>query len=165
MHQAQRCVRCTFKGSFSVSSIYQKGNLIRIKTGLDTYLIRIQTRTPLSRYPPYDYSKIEFRGILGAAVGVQKMILGMRNSTLGMASRDLSKTQKTVPGRVRVNFAQNRGHEKATTKPRKSHEKGPNTAFLDRRGPRKSHEKAMQNENHNSRSNSRRDSRNWWEPT
>ena len=24
---------------------------------LDTYLIRIQTRTPLSRYPPYDYSK------------------------------------------------------------------------------------------------------------
>ena len=37
---------------------YQKGNLIRIKTGLDTYLIRIQTRTPLSRYPPYDYSSV-----------------------------------------------------------------------------------------------------------
>ena len=34
----------------------KQGNLIRIKTGLDTYLIRIQTRTPLSRYPPYDYS-------------------------------------------------------------------------------------------------------------
>ena len=33
----------------------QKGNLIRIKTGL-AYLIRIQTRTPLSWYPPYDYS-------------------------------------------------------------------------------------------------------------
>ena len=37
---------------------YQKGNLIRIETGLDTYLIRIQTRTSLSRYPPYDYSKV-----------------------------------------------------------------------------------------------------------
>ena len=34
----------------------QKGNLICIKTGLDTHLIRIQTRTPMSRYPPYDYS-------------------------------------------------------------------------------------------------------------
>ena len=29
--------------------------------------------------------------------------------------------QKTVPGRVRVNFAQNGGHEKATKKPRKNH--------------------------------------------
>ena len=28
-----------------------------MKTGLDTYLIRIQTRTPLSRYTPYDYYK------------------------------------------------------------------------------------------------------------
>ena len=45
--------------------------------------------------------------------------------------------QKTVPGRVRVKFA----HEKATKKPRKSNEKGPNTVFLARRGPRKSHEK------------------------
>ena len=34
----------------------KKGNLIRIKTGLETYLIRFQTRTPLSRYPPYDCS-------------------------------------------------------------------------------------------------------------
>ena len=50
-------------------------------------------------------------------------------------------SQKTVPGRVRVKFTQNRGHEKATKKPRKSNEKGPNTVFLDRRGPRKSHEK------------------------
>ena len=31
--------------------------MIRIKTGLDAYLIRIQTRTPLWRYPPYDYCK------------------------------------------------------------------------------------------------------------
>ena len=31
--------------------------------------------------------------------------------------------QKTVPGRVRVKFAQNGGHEKATKKPRKKHEK------------------------------------------
>ena len=46
-----------FKG-LSLHFLYQKGNLIRIKTGLDTYLIRIQTRTPLSLYPPYDYSKI-----------------------------------------------------------------------------------------------------------
>ena len=45
-----------FKG-FSLYFLYQQGNLIRIKTGLDTYLIRIQTRTPLSWYPPYDYSK------------------------------------------------------------------------------------------------------------
>ena len=61
--QAQRCVRCTFQGSFSVFSL-PKGNLIRIETGLDTFLIRIQTRTPLSRYPPYDHSKI--RGHYGA---------------------------------------------------------------------------------------------------
>ena len=46
-----------FKG-LSLYFLYQKGNLIRIKTGLDTYLIRIQTRTPLSRYPPYDYSRL-----------------------------------------------------------------------------------------------------------
>ena len=44
-----------FKG-LSLYFLYQKGNLIRIKTGLDTYLIRIQTRTPLSRYPPYHNS-------------------------------------------------------------------------------------------------------------
>ena len=43
--------------SLSLYFLYQKGNLIRIKTGLNTYLIRIQTRIPLSRYPPYDYSK------------------------------------------------------------------------------------------------------------
>ena len=41
-----------FKGP-SLYVLYQKGNLIRIKTGLDTYLTRIQTRTPLSQYPPY----------------------------------------------------------------------------------------------------------------
>ena len=41
----------------SLYFLYQKGNLIRIKTGLDTYLIHIQTRTPLPRYPPYDCSK------------------------------------------------------------------------------------------------------------
>ena len=45
-----------FKG-LSLYFLHQKANLIRIKTGLDTCLIRIQTRTPLSRYPPYDYSK------------------------------------------------------------------------------------------------------------
>ena len=44
-----------FKG-LSLYFLYQNGKLIRIKTGLDTYLIRIQTRTPLWRYPPYDYS-------------------------------------------------------------------------------------------------------------
>ena len=53
-----------FKG-LSLCFLYQKGNLI--KTGLDTCLIRIQTRTPLSRYPPYDYSKhricLEFKSI------------------------------------------------------------------------------------------------------
>ena len=55
--------------------------------------------------------------------------------------------QKTVPGRVRVKFAQNGGHEsheKATKKPRKGNEKGPNTVFLDKRAtkkPRKNHEK------------------------
>ena len=45
-----------FKG-LSQCFLYRKGNLIRSKTGLDTYLIRIQARTPLSRCPPYDYSK------------------------------------------------------------------------------------------------------------
>ena len=40
--------------------------------------------------------------------------------------------QKTFPGRVRVKFAQNEGHEKATKKPRKSREKRPNTVFLSR---------------------------------
>ena len=40
-----------FKG-LSLCFLYQTGSLICIKTGLDTYLIRIQTRTPLSRYPP-----------------------------------------------------------------------------------------------------------------
>ena len=41
-----------FKGLSLCFFLYQTGNLIRIKTGLDTYLIRIQTRTRLSRYPP-----------------------------------------------------------------------------------------------------------------
>ena len=39
-----------FGARFNVLSLhflYQNGKLIRIKTGLDTYLIRIQTRTPL----------------------------------------------------------------------------------------------------------------------
>ena len=40
-----------FKG-LSPHFLYRKGNLIRIQTGLDTYLICIQTHTPLSRYPP-----------------------------------------------------------------------------------------------------------------
>ena len=44
-----------FQG-ISLYFLYQKGNLIHIKTGLDTYLRRIQIRTPLSRYPPFDYS-------------------------------------------------------------------------------------------------------------
>ena len=33
----------------------------------------------------------EFRGVLGAALGVQKTILGMRNPILGMAFHDVSK--------------------------------------------------------------------------
>ena len=45
-----------FKG-LSLYFLYQKGNQIRIKAGLDTDLIRIQTGTPLSRYPPYVCSK------------------------------------------------------------------------------------------------------------
>ena len=39
-----------FKG-LSLYFLYQKRNLIRIKTGLDTYLIRIQTRTPCHGTP------------------------------------------------------------------------------------------------------------------
>ena len=46
-----------FEG-LSVYFPYQKGNLIRIKMGLDTFLIHIQTRTPLSRYPLCDYSEV-----------------------------------------------------------------------------------------------------------
>ena len=40
-----------FKG-LSLYFLYQKGNLIRIKTGLATCPIRIQTRTPLVTVPP-----------------------------------------------------------------------------------------------------------------
>ena len=40
-----------FKG-LSLYFLYQKGNLILTKTGLDTYLIRIQTRTPPVTVPP-----------------------------------------------------------------------------------------------------------------
>ena len=39
-----------FQG-LSLYFLYQKGNLIRVKTGLDTYLISIQTRTPVT-VPP-----------------------------------------------------------------------------------------------------------------
>ena len=53
-----------FKGLF-LYFLYQNGKLIRIKTGLDTYLIRIQTRTPLWRYPPYDYSNLSFFVLFG----------------------------------------------------------------------------------------------------
>ena len=53
-----------FKG-LSLYFLYQTGNLMCIKAGLVTYLIRIQTRTPLSRYPPYDYSKIKHPNLSG----------------------------------------------------------------------------------------------------
>ena len=61
--RSRTCVKrkAVFGARFEGLSLYfpfQKGNLIHIKTGLDTYLIRIQTRTPLSRYPPHDYSKL-----------------------------------------------------------------------------------------------------------
>ena len=49
-----------------------------------------------------------------AAIERQKLSRGMPRGI---------KIQKTVPGRVRVKFAQNGGHEKATKKPRKNHEK------------------------------------------
>ena len=54
--RARTCVKrnvvsgARFKG-LSLYFLYQRRSLIRIKTGLDTYLIRIQTRSPLSRYP------------------------------------------------------------------------------------------------------------------
>ena len=37
-------------------------------------------------------------GILGAALGIQKVILGMRNSILGMALHDLSNTNPEILG-------------------------------------------------------------------
>ena len=37
---------------------WQIDPILPIYMGLDTYLIHIQTRTPLWRYPPYDYSEI-----------------------------------------------------------------------------------------------------------
>ena len=40
----------------------------------------------------------EFRGILGAALGIQKPILRMRSSILGMASHDLSNTKSIILG-------------------------------------------------------------------
>ena len=53
------CVKrnAVFGARFKGLSLYFLYNVIRIKTGLDTYPIRIQTRTPVSRYPPYDHSK------------------------------------------------------------------------------------------------------------
>ena len=46
--------------------------------------------------------------------------------------------QKTFPGRARVNFAQNKGHEK---KHKKIHEKGTNIAFLTEEGHEQATEK------------------------
>ena len=40
----------------------------------------------------------EFRGILGAALGVQKIILGIRNPILRMTSRDFCKAKTTILG-------------------------------------------------------------------
>ena len=40
----------------------------------------------------------EFWGILGAALEIPKLILGMQNSILGMASHDLSNTKITILG-------------------------------------------------------------------
>ena len=40
----------------------------------------------------------EFRGILGAGLGLQKVTLGMRNSILGMAFHDLSNTKPVILG-------------------------------------------------------------------
>ena len=42
----------------------------------------------------------EFRGILGAALGIQKLILRMRNPVLGMAFHDLSNTKTTILGAI-----------------------------------------------------------------
>ena len=66
-----------------------------------------------------------------------------RDSSRGSAGKNYrSNSQKTVPGRVRVNFAQNGGHEKATKKPRKR----PRHCFSRQKRatkkPRKSQEKA-----------------------
>ena len=40
----------------------------------------------------------EFRGILAAAHGIQKVMLGMRNSILGMAFHDLSNMKPVILG-------------------------------------------------------------------
>ena len=40
----------------------------------------------------------EFWGILEATVLIQKVILGIRNSSLGMVSHDLSNTESTILG-------------------------------------------------------------------
>ena len=49
--------------------------------GLDTYLIRIPTRTPLSRYPPYDYSKVS-EGFLRSCLGTSQKLPSCRNLQL-----------------------------------------------------------------------------------
>ena len=46
----------------------------------------------------------EFRAILGATLGVQKIMLGMRNPVLGMASRDLCNAKTTVLGATPKRF-------------------------------------------------------------
>ena len=51
--------------------------------------------------PGFTYQK----RVLGAALGILKLMLGMRNAILGMASHDLSNTKTTIlgatPGAIR----------------------------------------------------------------
>ena len=52
----------------------------------------------------------DFRGILGAALGIPKLILGMRNSILRMTSHDLSNTKTTILRAIPGAILGNDGH-------------------------------------------------------
>ena len=81
----------------------------------------------------------------GTPIGLSlifEVAFNLKNLTSKGPRNDLF--QKTVPGRVRVKFAQNEGHEKATEKPRKNHEKATQADEGHEKAtkkPRKSYEK------------------------
>ena len=54
----------------------------------------------LSEWKGHCRSSGEVPGILRAALGVQKILLGMRNPILGMASHDLCNAKTTILGAV-----------------------------------------------------------------
>ena len=59
---------------------------------------QFQEKCSWSERAPFSELSAEFQGILRAALGIQKLIFGIWNFTLGMASHDLSNTKTTILG-------------------------------------------------------------------